>query len=79
MPDVPSPPSSRSVYEIRLAGQLDPLWASWFDGFQLTNLPGENRVLLCGPVTHQAELHGLLNRIRDLNLTLISVIRIYPT
>jgi hypothetical protein len=61
-------------YEIRVAGYLDAHWSQWFDGLQLTHLPG-GETMLYGPLPDQAALHGLLERIRDLNLTLIAVIR----
>ncbi len=64
------------VYIIRLEGQLDPCWADWFEGFSLASLPEENQVLLRGAVADQSALHGLLNRVRDLNLTIISVERL---
>jgi hypothetical protein len=59
-------------YEIRIKGHLDPCWSDWFAGLQLTHLEGRE-TLLSGPLPDQAALHGLLERIRDLNLTLISV------
>ncbi len=59
-------------YEIRIKGQLDSRWSEWFMGMQLVHLAG-NETLLSGPLPDQASLHGLLERIRDLNLTLISV------
>ncbi len=59
-------------YEIRVKGHLDPSWSDWFAGLTLTHLEG-NVTLLSGPLPDQAALHGLLERIRDLNLTLISV------
>jgi hypothetical protein len=63
------------TYEIWVEGHLDAVWLTWFDGLQLTHLPtGETR--LCSPVADQAALHGLLARIRDLNLTLIAVRRL---
>ena len=63
-------------YEIRLKGLLDPHW-DWLENMTVTHLDiGET--LLCGPVVDQAALHGLLARIRDLNLTLITVNRIDP-
>lgn len=63
------------IYEIRVEGQLDPLWADWFDGLALTNLVKEGQAVLHGPIRDQAALHGVLTRIRDLNLTIISITR----
>ena len=59
-------------YEIKIRGHLDPRWSEWFADLQLTHLE-ENETLLSGLLPDQAALHGLLERIRDLNLTLISV------
>jgi hypothetical protein len=65
-------------YEIRVKGHLDPHWSDWFAGLQLTHLEG-NETLFSGSLPDQAALHGLLERIRDLNLTLISVTCGRPT
>ena len=59
-------------YEIRIRGHLDPHWSDRFAGLQLTHLEG-NGTLLSGLLPDQAALHGLLELVRDLNLTLISV------
>ncbi len=59
-------------YEIKIKGHLDPRWSDWFAGLKLTHLK-EDATLLSGSLPDQSALHGLLERIRDLNLTLISV------
>lgn len=62
-------------YEIRLSGHLDSRWAAWFDGMELT-VQDDGTTLLHGPVPDQSALHGLLSRLRDLGLPLISVARV---
>lgn len=59
-------------YEIKIKGCLDPGWSDWFAGLKLTHLKCDE-TLLSGPLPDQAALHGLLERIRDLNLKLISI------
>ena len=65
----------KELYEIRIEGHLAPSWSEMFEGMQITLTP-DGGTTLSGAVADQAALHGLLARIRDLNLTLISVIRI---
>ena len=64
-----------AVYQIRVKGHLTKQWTTWFEG--LTILPTENGdTLLTGPVVDQAALHGLLKKVRDLGLPLLSVMRL---
>lgn len=59
-------------YEIRVGGLIDPQWADWFDGMQVrAGMPGET--IIAGRVRDQAALRGLLNRIADLNLSILAV------
>jgi hypothetical protein len=64
-----------AFYEIRLKGHLDDRWAEWFEGLTLTR-EDNDETLLTGPVVDQAALHGLLRKVRDLGMPLLSVIRI---
>lgn len=61
--------------EIRLQGHLEPRWAPWFDGMTLTR-QSDGTTLVQGPVVDQAALHGLLQKVRDIGLPLISVTRV---
>ena len=62
-------------YEIRIKGHLDDRWAEWFEGLTIT-LEESGDTLLTGPVPDQAALFGLLRRVRDLGMQLISVNRV---
>jgi hypothetical protein len=62
-------------YEIRIKGRLDSRWAAWFDGLNLTNA-GDGTTLIHGVVADQSALHGLLQKVRDVGLPLISVTRV---
>lgn len=64
-------------YEIRLAGHLDTRWAAWFDGLSLTHR-SDGTTVIDGPVVDQAALHGLLQKVRDIGLPLVSVIHLEP-
>ena len=64
-------------YEIRLKGHLDSRWAAWFDGLSLTN-ESDGTTIIRGPVVDQAALHGLLQKVRDIGLPLVSVTQVQP-
>jgi len=64
-------------YAIRVEGRLERRWAAWFDGMTLT-AERDGTTTICGPVVDQAALHGLLRRLRDIGLPLISVTRLGP-
>ena len=66
--DAPAP-----RYEIRVKGHLGSRWASWFDGMNLT-AEDDGTTVIQGPVVDQAALHGLLQSLRDLGITLLSLI-----
>jgi hypothetical protein len=63
------------VYTIRVKGHLDQSWSTWFDGMTITNEENGDTVI-SGPLVDQAALHSLLVKVLNLNLTLISVLRI---
>ena len=64
-------------YEIRLTGHLPPRWSTWFDGMCLTR-EADGTTVLRGPVVDQTALHGVLQKVRDLGLPLVSVTRLEP-
>ena len=70
-------PSHPTGYEIRVAGHLPPQWADWFEGLTIS-LEESGDTLLTGPVSDQAALHGLLKKVRDLGLSLVSVSPVEP-
>lgn len=65
------------VYQIRIKGHLGTQWTDWFGGMTIT-LEDNGETLLTGPVVDQAELHGLLKKVRDLGMALVSVNRGTP-
>jgi hypothetical protein len=77
-PDPRQPQFSQPlVYHIRLAGHLGPDWAGWFDGLTIT-LQDNGETLLAGPVVDQAALHGVLRKVRDAGIPLLSVVCLNP-
>jgi hypothetical protein len=72
----PSP--DPGTYEVRVRGHLDGRWAAWFDGLELTH-DDDGTTVVRGRVADQAALHGLLHRLRDLGLPLVSVMQVDPS
>ena len=66
-----------SYYRIRVKGHLDGHWSEWFDGLEITNLEN-GEAMLYGDIVDQAALHGVLAKVRDLNLTLVAVSSVDP-
>src|SRR5436309_3530196 len=62
-------------YEIRIRGHLDARWSTWFDGLSLTS-EGDGTTIIHGHVINQTALHGLLRKVRDLGVTLVSVMHV---
>ena len=65
----------QEVYQIVVEGHLDPEWSDWFDGLTIT-LVDNGETILSGPIVDQTALHGVLMKIRDLGLPLLSMARI---
>ena len=76
-PEPESDPNQPMVYQIRVKSQLDSDWTDWYEGLTIT-LEKSGHTLLTGPVVDQAALHGLLKKIRDLGMALISVSYLEP-
>ena len=72
-----SDPGQPLVYQIRIKGHLGRDWTDWFGGLTIT-LEDNGETLLTGPVIDQAALHGLLRKVRDLGVPLLSVTRVRP-
>jgi hypothetical protein len=77
-----SSPCNNGVYEIKIKGHLDDHWKPWFEGmvlkYEMNAGQEQEYTLMTGPVADQPALHGLLAKIRDLNLILISIRKICP-
>ncbi|HRE27319.1 MAG TPA: hypothetical protein PK954_11845 [Anaerolineales bacterium] len=74
----PHPSHSPRAYQIKVAGRLSETWAEWFDGLTITHTD-QDETLLTGRVVDQAALQGLLKKIRDLGLPLLSVNPVEPS
>lgn len=72
MDDHPIPAGRPAVYEIRLNGHLDEQWSEWFMGLTVL-LETDGNTLLRGTIVDQAALHGILKKVRDLGIPLLSV------
>ncbi len=70
-------PNQAVIYQIRIKGHLDSQWTDWFEGLTIT-LEEDGDTLLTGPVVDQAALHGLLKKVRDLGMPLVSVSSLEP-
>jgi hypothetical protein len=68
----PADPGQPTFYQIRVKGHLSEQWTGWFEGLTIT-LAEEGDTLLTGPIIDQAALFGLLKKVRDLGMTLVSV------
>ena len=66
-----------SFYKIRVKGHLDGRWSDWFDGLEISNLEN-GEAILSGDIVDQAALHGVLAKVRDLNLALVAVSSVGP-
>jgi hypothetical protein len=75
--DPKTDPSQPIAYQIRIKGHLGREWTDWFEGLTIT-LEEDGDTLLTGPVVDQAALHGLLKKMRDLGLPLVSISPIEP-
>jgi hypothetical protein len=70
-------PGQPQVYQIRIKGHLGHQWTEWFEGLSIT-LTDNGETLLTGPLVDQAALHGVLKKVRDLALPLVSVRTVKP-
>jgi len=70
-------PDESGWYKIRLRGRLDPRWSTWLDGMDVT-VGTDGTTVLTGHIVDQSALHGLLTRVRDIGLPLLSVARVDP-
>jgi hypothetical protein len=76
-PNFQTGPDPAMIYEIRIKGRLGQQWRTWFEGLTITQADN-GETLITGPVVDQAALYGLLRKVRDLGLPLISVTQVQP-
>ncbi len=75
-----TPPAAHDAipqYEIRVKGRLGSRWSAWFDGLSISS-EDDGTTVIRGPVVDQAALHGLLSKLRDVGIPLVSVVQIFP-
>ena len=73
--DTKTDPGKPTIYQIRVKGHLGSQWTDWFGGLTVT-LEDNGETLLTGPVVDQAALHGLIRKVRDLGMPLVSVVSV---
>ena len=73
--DTKTDPRRPTIYQIRVKGHLGSQWTDWFGGLTVT-LEDNGETLLTGPVVDQAALHGLIKKVRDLGMPLVSVVSV---
>ena len=73
--DTKTDPRQSTIYQIRVKGHLGSQWTDWFGGLTVT-LEDNGETLLTGPVVDQAALHGLIKKVRDLGMPLVSVVSV---
>jgi hypothetical protein len=73
--DTNTDPRQPTIYQIRVKGHLGSQWTDWFGGLTVT-LEDNGETLLTGPVVDQAALHGLIKKVRDLGMPLVSVVSV---
>ncbi len=69
------PATDNPIYQIRVQGRLDASWSDWLGGLTITPQPDEE-TLLAGPIVDQAALHGILDKLYAMNLTILAVIQV---
>ncbi len=69
------PVNDTPIYQIRIRGQIDESWSDWLGGLTITPQP-DGETLLAGPIVDQAALHGILDRLYAMNLTILSVVQV---
>ena len=69
------PIDNTAIYQIRIQGQIDESWSNWLGGLTITSQP-DGETLLIGPIVDQAALHGILDKLYAMNLSILSVVQV---